>query len=267
MIRPLLAAGRALSRRIPGFATLSHRYAPAVLGAAAKLAGRCTIDGCTFETRGTLIDLAMAGELLKGSYERHERAALAAVLDPSLPLIECGACIGVLACLANPRLTDPAAHVVIEPNPELLPVLERHRARNAAHFTVVPGAVAYGADTVPFQVVRSAVAGRVGGAGRTVTVPTVHVGDVARAHRFERFGLLCDIEGAEMDLLRHEEPVLVERAAWVVIESHRDAAGRDLGPAVTDWFAARGFRAAGRWATVQAFVNPALAAGPSAQSR
>ena len=63
-----------------------------------------------------------------------------------------------------------------------------------------------------------------------------------------------------------EERVLMERAAWVVLESHRDEAGTDLAPEVAAWFLDRGFRAAGRWYTVHAFVNPRLAVTP-AQSR
>lgn len=194
--------------------------------------------------------------MLRGIYEDGERTALAHVFNPDLPLIECGASIGVLACLTNGRLRHPEAHVAIEANPSLLPLLERHRARNGARFEILPAAVAYGVADVEFAISGDSLASSLHGDGRRVRVPAVTLGAVADQHGFDRFGLVCDIEGAEMDILRHDEATLVQRAAWVVMESHRDAQGRDLAHDVIDWFTARGFRHVRSTRTVHAFLGP-----------
>lgn len=204
--------------------------------------------------------------MLRGTYEYGERTALGGVFNPDLPLIECGASIGVLACLVNRRLRHPEAHVAIEANPSLLPLLERHRTLNGARFEILPAAVAYGAAEVEFAVSGDSLASSLQGDGRRVRVPAVTLGGVAEQHGFARFGLVCDIEGAEMEILRHDEATLVERAAWVVMESHQDAAGRDLAGDVVAWFTSRGFRHVSSTHTVHAFLGPAVTT-PDGRSR
>lgn len=204
--------------------------------------------------------------MLRGHYEHAERQTLDSVFDASLPVIECGASIGVLACLINRRLANPDAHAVIEANPALLPLLERHRGMNGARFRVVHGAVAYGAADVTFAVSHDSLASRLGGEGRQVRVPAVTLGAVADQQGFRRFGLICDIEGAEMEILRHEEALLVERAAWVLMESHRAADGRSLAPDVIDWFTSRGFRHVATVDSVHAFIGP-IVEGAASGSR
>jgi hypothetical protein len=94
-------------------------------------------------------------------------------------------------------------------------------------------------------------------------VPAVTLGDVAARQGFNRFGLVCDIEGAEMDILRHDEATLVARASWVLMESHRSADGRDLAPDVVTWFTSRGFRHVRTVDTVHAFTGPSAAGSGS----
>ncbi len=90
-------------------------------------------DGCRFDS--TLLPPAVVREILRGKYEINERQALSWI-DPSLPLVECGAGLGIVACLANRRLKNPTHHVLVEANPALLPVLARHRALNGCQFEV-----------------------------------------------------------------------------------------------------------------------------------
>ena len=71
------------------------------MGPIARLMGRCEIDGGHFVTRAPFITTRVAGDMLRGRYEYAERRALAWVFDPNLPVIECGASIGVLASLIN----------------------------------------------------------------------------------------------------------------------------------------------------------------------
>ncbi len=256
--RSVLAAGHAVTTRVPWIASFSHRHGSLVAGPFARLLGSCRLDGARFGTRASVITLRTAGDLLLDRYEAQERRALAAVLDPDLPVIECGASIGVLACLVNRQLANPDAHVAIEANPDLLPLLERHRQMNGARFHIRHAAVAYDGPTVSFARSRDSLAGSLTGSGLREPVPAVTVDQVAREAGFAQFGLLCDIEGAEMAILRHDEAALTGHAAWVVMESHRAADGRDLAPEVIGWFVARGFRHVGTWYTVHGFVNEAL---------
>ena len=76
MLRLLLAAGRAVTSRVPWLGGLAHRYGPICLGVVAKLQGRCRVGGGVFTTRERFITLAAAGEMLKDTYEINERWAL-----------------------------------------------------------------------------------------------------------------------------------------------------------------------------------------------
>ncbi len=68
--------------------------------------------------------------LLSGQYESPERRACRRYIRADLPVVEFGACLGVVACSVNRRLKDPRNHVVVEANPHLLPILAENRDRN-----------------------------------------------------------------------------------------------------------------------------------------
>jgi hypothetical protein len=89
----------------------------------------------------------------------------------------------------------------------------------------VHGAVAYGGGReVTFTVADDLLCSRVGGpesdAARTLTVPAVTLGEVIKGRGFERCTLVCDIEGAEVELIRREREVLRRSVETVIIETH-----------------------------------------------
>src|SRR5262249_1743594 len=51
-----------------------------------------------------------------------------------------------------------------------------------------------------------------------IDVPVTTLQRVLDAHRFARCSLICDIEGAEVELVRHEARTLSERVAVVIME-------------------------------------------------
>ena len=145
------------------------------------------VDGCSFSMDSSAISEEVKHMLLWGEYEKPERRALKQFLDPVLPVIEFGGCMGVVSCLANKKLQDPRKHVVVEANPSLLTLLGRNRDRNNCHFTVVHGAVAYGTDEVTFYVDDNALASSAHRATqRSVRVPTITLRQIVEQFGFER---------------------------------------------------------------------------------
>src|SRR4051812_34087897 len=61
--------------------------------------GVVALDGCRFDLTKVAPDVRNL--LLSGEYERPERASLRTFVDPTLPVIELGASIGVISCLTN----------------------------------------------------------------------------------------------------------------------------------------------------------------------
>ena len=222
-----------------------------VLGRWVELRGnRARIDGCTFTLDSPAIPTGLKALFLFDRYERAERDALRRFLDPGVPVVELGGSLGVVACLTNRRLRDPSRHVVVEANAGMLDVLEANRARNGCRFVVLHRAVAYGAPTVAFYQDHSFLAGSVaeGCAGhdgrprRPVHVPTVSLRAILDTHGFARCTLVCDIEGAEADLVAHELDVLRDRVGTMIVETHPGVLGVGRVRTMLDQLARAGFR-------------------------
>ena len=179
------------------------------------------VDGCKFSIDKSQVPANVINLLLSDLYEEPERAALKKFVKSHLPVIELGACIGVVSCLTNRRLHHPQNHVVVEANPALLPILQQNRDRNQCHFKIVHAAVSAGADSITFNVDENILASSVHGDNQQgVVVPTVTLERLLDEHGFERATLLCDIEGAELQLVESEMKTLCERVTTIIMELH-----------------------------------------------
>lgn len=185
------------------------------------------LEGCRFSVDNAAISSDLREQLLLGRHEKPERTAIKQFLDPLLPVVELGGCIGVVSCLTNKRLQDPQKHVVVEANPDLLELLEENRARNSSGFTILHRALAYGSDRARFYVDDSVICSSLSMAsGRPITVQTITLKEILDKFAFQRCTLICDIEGAEVHLLEHESDVIVDRIDSLIIEVHETLLGK-----------------------------------------
>lgn len=185
------------------------------------------LDRCMFSLAG-ITDKSTILELLTNKYEASERRAVARYLRRDIPVVELGGSMGVVACVTNKLLTDPAAHVVVEANPLAIPQLELNRKLNGSQFEIVNCAIAYGADSVTFRPSADLAGNSITRAGNQppVTVKAVKLGALVEERGFNRFTLVCDIEGLEYDLVCHEADVL-KQADMIIMETHARYIGAD----------------------------------------
>jgi FkbM family methyltransferase len=203
------------------------------------------LDGCRF-TLEVPAD-AVKVSLLKGRYERFERDAVVKYLDPQYPVIELGACLGVVACVTNRLLSDPRKHVVVEANPQVVPVIKKNRELNGSQFEILNMAVAYDQSTVSFSPspdprgtsLRSNEQSWI--EGPQVTVPATGLGKIAEERGFESFTLICDIEGHEYELIQREASI-VNRARMIIIETHGRMIGEEKNSEILARLEGMGFR-------------------------
>lgn len=186
-----------------------------------------TLDGCTFPL-DAVPNTPMKRALLQQEYEALERRAILQHLNPNLPVIELGGCIGVVACITNRRLVHPQSHVVVEANPNAVPLLDRNRTGNGCEFEILNTAIAYGQSSVTFfpaadYCFNSLVHER---GEAAVTVPATHLGDIVKRRGFDAFTLICDIEGYEYELVLNELDVLKE-ADTIILETHARLIGEE----------------------------------------
>lgn len=183
-----------------------------------------TFDGCAF-TLETIPNNAMKVSLLKGKYERFERHAVLQHLRPEYPVIELGGCIGVVACVTNHVLKCPKAHVVVEINPQVISILKRNRDINHCEFEILNQAIAYDQPSVTFSPSSdfrgTSLRQNVNRSFQTppVTVATTTLASIVTQRGYDRFSLICDIEGHEYELVQHE-PHMLDRVDTIILETH-----------------------------------------------
>lgn len=180
-----------------------------------------TIDGLRFSVATPGVLTEMKRYFLFDQYEKPEREVIRKHLDPDLPVIEFGGSLGVVACHTNRMLRNPTRHVVVEANPELIPLLERNRASNNCQFTVVNRALGYDGRELEFHINSHFWASNTTiNTGNSVQVPTISLASLIKDCGFERCTVISDTEGAEIDLVQNEAATLREHAAMFIVEVH-----------------------------------------------
>ncbi len=188
------------------------------------------IDGCQFNLNSPMISTAIKSHFYFHDYEIEERNALKHFFNPELPVIELGGAIGVIACLTNKSLIHPEKHVVVEANPEILSLLKDNRDRNNCQFTILHGAVAYGTNEVTFNLNEDFWASSAQYSSNrtgTVKVQTINLKQIADKFNFDKFTLICDIEGAEVDMVKFDEEVLRDQVETLMLEVHEHVHGEE----------------------------------------
>jgi len=209
-----------------------------------------TLDGCRFDMR-EIPDNSMKLELLTGRYERPERDAVRRHIQAEWPVVELGGCIGVVACVTNKLLKNAEAHVVLEANPLAISSLKSNRDRNRCSFKILNRALAYGSDTVTFQPTLNFWGNSLdhNGGQPPVTVPATQLSQILDDQGFEKFALICDIEGYEFELVM-QEPDALSKAALIILEVHPHMIGEDKVETLLSKLADMGFKTIDRSALV-----------------
>ena len=187
---------------------------------------RYELDGCSFTLPPWADDVKR--NIRRGHYEAAERRLVARWLKGERAMVELGGAFGILSGAIGARLHADTPHIVVEANPKLVAFcrLNATAARQAdAPVTAVHAAIAYNcgneADFIPsgaFLGSRLALPGEAG----AIKVPVTTLAQVLAAHVPDRdFDLVCDIEGAELELLLHDAGSL-SRCYLAIIELHPD---------------------------------------------
>jgi len=206
------------------------------------LGNRVALDGCRFIVDDAYIPSATKGYMLLGLHENLERYAVRTFLDPGAPVLECGAAFGVVSCITNRRLACPRRHVVVEPNPRLLGLLEANRDLNRCAFDIVPAAIGYGQSHLDLTITADPLGSGVKGQqGTSVRVPVRSVGSLLEEYDFRDATLICDIEGAECDMVTFDAGSLAARVKDLVLEVHDEIVGEAANRRMFNQLCAAGF--------------------------
>jgi FkbM family methyltransferase len=165
-------------------------------------------DGIKIHVPMELTDYKFRGRFVLGTYEKEEATYLGQYLEPEDAILELGACLGYVSCLANAYLGDTARHVVLEANPQLIPFIQRNKLENNAGFHIENRIISRqkGNTFYIHQLI-------VGGSQKRKTPHKIEVEGVSISSLEKKYGLrfntlIMDIEGGELEFLRNHQPDL-----------------------------------------------------------
>jgi FkbM family methyltransferase len=184
--------------------------------------GRYKTEGLTFDIPREQTTLRLRGRFAADTYEWPERVLIRRHLPSNATLLELGGCIGVVSCIANRCLEMPRAHVVVEANPKLIPILQRNRDANGAEFAIEHAAVSR--KPVRLAVDQNMDSSRA--ASKGIPVPIITLEALQEKHGLTFDAIAMDIEGAETAFL-DENPDALSRIRFLMIEFHPDIVGKD----------------------------------------
>ncbi len=105
---------------------------------------------------------------------------------------------------------------MVEPNPDLHPVLESVSEKNDCGFELVPAAYSSDSNDVRLSLGRTPVSSQTSVRGGGITTEGVSLQCLTDG--LDEFCLICDVEGSERDLLANEIEVIRRNCRAIVVE-------------------------------------------------
>tara|TARA_Y100000815_G_scaffold172409_2_gene156934 strand:- start:90052 stop:91599 length:1548 start_codon:yes stop_codon:yes gene_type:complete len=162
----------------------------------------------------------------KGEYEMPERSLVARHLPIDIDVVELGGSLGVVSHSIRRKIGNGPRHVIVEANKRLEPLLRRNIGISADSetTTIDLAAVWYGdSPTVDFLVDPDTPSNSVvtkKSDGETVSVPAKTLNRLLEENGIRGpYSLVCDIEGAEYDLLEKDRSAL-DNCVCMIVEIH-----------------------------------------------
>lgn len=215
-----------------------------VVGKMVRFGGRQQrLSGVLMDLDEELLSPRVIGFLKWKLYEKAELRLIESQLRPDLDVIELGASVGVVSVHVARKLQPGRQLVCVEAHSGLIGPLRRTLERNGVAAQVEHAALAYGVPEVPFSIGSESFAGQLG-TGAEPAVRATTLGYLRSQHGIDRFTLVCDIEGAEIQLLENDIDALAF-CDQIIIELHAtvSAAGEPVAvDQLKDWICGLGFR-------------------------
>jgi FkbM family methyltransferase len=153
-----------------------------------------------------------------GEWESEEVQLLTKYLNVNDKVIELGACIGFLGVIVNSKIKNKTDHILIEANPNLIPVIEENKKLNRSSFTVEhcligdPTINKYVEFSISDFILGSSVYQK---SKNTAMVRTKSLSEYSEKYNF----LIVDIEGGEYELIRKYQNEIA-KFEKILIEFH-----------------------------------------------
>lgn len=214
------------ARILPSKAQIGDFIASGAAGRLVKaLSPRLSRGGVVLEIGSDAVPDKTVAALYLGLIERSERQVLGEVLSRDYPVIELGAGVGSVTLAIAEHIRPDCGMLLVEANPRLASWWQRNVALSMGKdLQFMNVAAASGSQTsVRFLLEPALLGSRVArqGDAAAVDVEALTIPEIHRRSGFERFSLVCDIEGAEFSLLEESDSgVFLAACQSIVMEMH-----------------------------------------------
>ena len=176
---------------------------------------------------------ARTAEILAGRYEQQEATLVERYVPDGSDVLELGGGIGFITAITEKTTDDLGTHVVLEVNPDLLPMLRQVKTVNELQVIIDPVAYSSSADTVRLESGNTFTQSSIEESDTDgETIPAKSLEALIEEYDLNDFALIADIEGAEAELLDEEFETMASHCPIVILELHRSSLGEDLTPYV-----------------------------------
>lgn len=158
--------------------------------------------------------------LFWGLYEKQEARFIRQYLPSNLPVIELGASIGAISCITA-RKVAPQLVYSIEANPSLIPIIENNLKQNGLDNGKVLNLAVGKTEEIFFIPGSDNTVGTISEYDHndSVVVKCLSLSGILSILNIDKFNLVCDIEGSEIDFLFRDSDSLVNCES-LIIELH-----------------------------------------------
>jgi FkbM family methyltransferase len=133
-------------------------------------------------------------------YERCEQIDALTFIPPDSVVLELGARTGVVSCIINKILNDPARQVSVEPDKQAIHMLETNKKNTRCKFHIFPGAVSRKSKGIIRNSVASIICEDAGEKVETITLE-----DLQKTFNLVFDVLVADIEGSFQSFLEEND--------------------------------------------------------------
>lgn len=136
-------------------------------------------------------------------YELNERNLVKKYIEKNDKVLELGGSIGVVSCYCN-RILDHKQHVVLEPNPQVIPYLKGNKELNSCKFAIEQKVISQSEDEIQFNQYDNYLSSSLIDkklSGTKITVQTTSIESLKEKYSTIFDTLIMDIEGGEYDFI------------------------------------------------------------------
>lgn len=180
-----------------------------------------------FDLTGADVEKTLAASIFFGFYESAEIRLVEKYFHGELDVIEFGASCGVVSSHIISKFRDSKKRLIsVEANEALFENWKantnRHNWSGAVN-SFLNNAVYYQSDSVNFMVSRNTTESKIGvevSPLNHVAIKSITLGAVVQKYAIDQFFLVCDIEGAELQIFLSERKEYLDRCVAMIIELH-----------------------------------------------